>query len=210
MKSPGFGAARLRQAKAAEDVAAKPLPPQALNGKLSRSRKGAQASRSRASRAQAQRANEELHPKSDTPWAPGASLEAPPARPGYRQKWLRVSIFGRDDVRNVARQFREGWMPRPADTTPKNLHVPRINGGQFAGCIGVEGMVLCEIPERMAEQRNRHYRRKAEALAQDIEKNIASINRKVPQHAGFGRLTKTETTRVVRPAPVDTGEDIEA
>src|SRR6266581_434981 len=206
-KRAGFGAARVRRPPVAGDVeragpTATPKRPY---------RRAAQASRGHESRLQQTRAMQELHPESEKgSWSPGVSLEAPPSRPGYRQKWVRVAVYGRDDVQNVARKFREGWLPRQAETSPKSFSVPTISSGRFAGAIGVEGMILCEMPEKQAAKRNAFWHRKAEMMAQDIEKNIASANQRIPHHAGFGRITKTAMSKVVRPAPVDTEEELEA
>jgi hypothetical protein len=193
-KQAGFGSGVRRppvMADEAGDIAG------ALKNVGKRTRKNAQSSRARTSRAAQSREGAALHPGSDTPWTPPTSLEAPPERPGYRQKWLRVAVFGVDDARNIARKFREGWLPRAVSTVPKGFHMPTIRSGQFAGCIGVEGMILAEIPLKKAQKRNAHYSGLAAKMAAEIEKNIERINRAVPQHAGFGRVTKATSTRVL-------------
>lgn len=203
MAKGGFGGQRNRVPKAAPDdgQVEDPAP---------RTRRASQGAQAHEGREQQARAAQELHPKADTPWAPPTSLEAPPPRPGYKQKWVRIAIFGRPDVQNMARKFREGWIPRKANTVPKTFHVPSLRSGQFAGCIGVEGSLLCEMPVALVDQRNAHYRKRAEQMAQDIERNVQNINRSIPHHAGFGRITKTETTKLVRRAPVDTEEEADA
>lgn len=206
-KAKGFGGQRPRVPKAAEDPEAKPAP-------AKRTRLNAQAARARAGREQETRASQDLHPGSNAPWAPPTSLDAPPPRKGFKQKWIRIAIFGRPDVQNMSRKFKEGWLPRKSDTVPKSFHVPSIKSGQFAGYIGVEGSLLCEMPEARVAQRNAHYRKRAEQMAQDIERNMGNVNRSIPHHAGFGRITKQATTRVLthktNDAGVDTGEEIEA
>lgn len=205
----GFGGQRARVPKVAPD-AGQELPEDIpAQTPKRRTRLSSQAG-AHEGREQQARAAQDLHPGSDTPWTPPTSLSAPPARKGYRQKWVRVAIFGRPDVQNMARKFREGWLPRKANTVPKSFHVPSIRSGQFAGCIGVEGSLLCEMPEARVAQRNAFYRKRAEQMAQDIERNVQNINRSIPHHAGFGRITKTATTKVVRRAPVDSGEEMEA
>jgi len=56
--------------------------------------------------------------------------------------------------------MREGWQPRDAKTVSKDFPVATIEHGKFAGYIGVEGMVLCEMPEEMVAQRNEYYANK--------------------------------------------------
>jgi len=212
-RATGFGAARTRVPKVAGEERTLPADIETRKTPLEskrRSRRSSQAARGHPSRQQEARAMQDLHPASDTPWVVPTSLEAPPKRNGYRQKWVRTAIRQVDDVQNVSRKFREGWLPRPSNTVPKQFSVPTIRSGQFAGCIGVEGMILCEMPESRAAQRDAHWRKKSEMMAQDIEKNLHRASSAIPQHAGFGRITKTATTKVVRPAPVDTGEEMEA
>lgn len=206
----GFGGRRDRVPKAAEDR----QPEVEAKAPQKRTRRGAQAARMRSGREAQARAAQDLHPGSDTPWTAPTSLDAPPERQGFKQKWVRVAIYGRPDVQNMARKFKEGWLPRKADTVPKSFHVPSIRSGQFAGCIGVEGSILCEMPTSKRDQRNAHYRKRAEQMAQDIERNMGNVNRSIPHHAGFGRITKQATTKVLthrrNDAGVDTGEEIEA
>ena len=90
-------------------------------------------------------------------WDDAALLEAPPPRQGYRQRWIATSILGTDIPQQVARRMRQGWTPRPAETVPDTLHAPTIGHGQFEGMIGVEGMILCELPEAKATARAKHF-----------------------------------------------------
>ena len=84
-----------------------------------------------------------------TAWKPPSLLDAPEARPGYVQRWVATSIQGKESPDNVYKRMREGWEPRPADTVKSKLY-PTINHGQWAGSIGIEGMLLCEMPEEIA------------------------------------------------------------
>lgn len=80
------------------------------------------------------------------PWEHAASLTAPPPRTGFAQRWIRVGSYGNDDPTNTARKFREGWRPRPVESIPGGHLLPSIQHGSWAGCVGIEGMVLCERP----------------------------------------------------------------
>lgn len=83
--------------------------------------------------------------RQETAWKPPSLLDAPDPRPGMVQRWIATSIQGKDTPDNVYKRMRAGWEPRPADTV-KDKRYPTINHGQWAGCIGVEGMLLCEMP----------------------------------------------------------------
>ena len=119
----------------------------------------------------------DVHAEEDKPWVRPTSLEAPPARPGLVQRWIRVGSMGQDDPTNTARKFREGWKPRPAASIPAGWHTPSINHGKWAGCIGVEGMLLCEMPEKMVKKRNDHYRAKTDLTTNNLAAELQKHSR---------------------------------
>tara|TARA_R110000824_G_scaffold351671_1_gene538666 strand:- start:875 stop:1357 length:483 start_codon:yes stop_codon:yes gene_type:complete len=91
-----------------------------------------------------------------TAWKPPALLDAPEARPGYVQRWVATSIQGKDTPDNVYKRMREGWEPRSADTVKTKLF-QTINHGQWEGCIGIEGMLLCEMPDERHASMKKYY-----------------------------------------------------
>lgn len=117
----------------------------------------------------------DVHAEEAKPWVRPTSLDAPPARPGFTQRWIRVGMNGQDDPTNTARKFREGWKPRPAASIPASYHAPTIQHGKWSGCIGVEGMLLCEMPNSMVEKRRKHYQTKTDtttnAIAEELQKH---------------------------------------
>ncbi len=117
---------------------------------------------------------DDAHGVEAKPWVRPTSLEAPVARPGFRQRWIRVGTMGQDDPTNTARRFREGWRPRLAETVPPSFHAPTIAHGKYAGCVGVEGMILCEMPEKLAKQRDAHYADKARMQDEGVEQQLAN------------------------------------
>jgi len=110
-------------------------------------------------------------------WQRPSDLEAPPARPGYVQRWIRTSLGAGPDPRNAQKKFREGWKPREAHTAPRGFSPPTISHGQFGEVIGVEGLVLCEMPERIHKQRQRHYADKTQRQTDAIEQDLHSVER---------------------------------
>ena len=116
---------------------------------------------------------EDAHKEDDRPWVRPSSLVAPPARPGFAQRWIRVAFKNEDDPTNSARRFREGWKPRPADTVPPSFQMPSIAHGKWAGGIGVEGMILCEMPKTMRAKRTKFFadetRRVTDAIAGELQ-----------------------------------------
>lgn len=107
-------------------------------------------------------------------WKQASTLEAPPSREGMRQRWVATSILGEDVTHHVMKKNREGWIPRPANTVPDSFPVPTMNHGQFKGCIGVEGLVLCEMTEEMALSREAYFAGKTGEQERFIESNLSS------------------------------------
>ena len=139
----------------------------------------------------------EVHPEEDKPWVRGASLDMPPARSGMDQRWIRVSIGGRDDATNWARKQREGWRPRAASSVPEDFPVPKIDQGKFAGFIGIEGNVLCERPMAISKRRDAHFRAETDRRTAAINHDLERVN-KENQNPAFGPIRMGIESKKVR------------
>ncbi len=112
------------------------------------------------------------------PWQRPSSLDAPPPREGMVQRWIRMTIRGVDDPRNMSRKMREGWNPRPASSIPDTFK--HMNSRQAAqdGVFAVDDLVLCEMPESVYSQRASYYaqqtHRQMQAVEHDLEKSQVS------------------------------------
>jgi|TARA_R110000803_G_scaffold38069_3_gene82174 hypothetical protein len=115
----------------------------------------------------------ETESRAQTAWKPPSMLDAPPCREGMVQRWVSTSILGKDMTHHVMKRRREGWIPRPADTVPSSFPVPSMDYGQWKGCVGIEGMILCEMTEDMAAQRNEYYRNKSRDAMAFTERDLA-------------------------------------
>ena len=124
-------------------------------------------------------------------WRPANLLEAPQPREGYVQRWIATSILGQDTPTNVAKRMREGWKPRD----PKSVNEPNfatLDHGKFAGYIGMEGMVLCEMPVEMKKQRDDFYRKRTENLQRSVDYDLNKVEK--PGNP-IQKTYKTEVTR---------------
>ena len=110
--------------------------------------------------------------RSEAAWKPPSLLDAPEPRPGYTQRWIATSIQGKETPDNVYKRMREGWEPRKADSVKDPLF-PTINHGQWAGSIGIEGMLLCEMPKEKHRAMKEYYHNRSieanESVAGDLE-----------------------------------------
>lgn len=128
------------------------------------------------------RANEQKQSKreqqarEDTAWKPPSLLDAPDPRPGYVQRWIATSIQGKETPDNVYKRMRAGWEPR-SSTTVKDSKYPTINHGQWAGMIGVEGMMLCEMPVETHRKMKDYYRGKNVEQNQSVATDLEALGR---------------------------------
>ena len=81
-----------------------------------------------------------------TPWKPQ----------GFVHRWVRESVMGFDDKKNLSARLREGFELVRADEYP-DFEAPTIQDGKHAGVIGVGGLVLARIPEETVSQRKSYF-----------------------------------------------------
>jgi hypothetical protein len=95
-----------------------------------------------------------------TTWAPPSSLDAPTAPNGFAHRWIRTSIQGFEDMGNVTKKLREGWeFVRAEELKDQAQNFPIINQGQYAGCVGIGGLVLARIPLEILKARSEYFRK---------------------------------------------------
>ena len=135
---------------------------------------------------------EEARPQ--THWSPPAVLDAPKARPGYVQRWVATTILGKETPHNEYKRMREGWEPRKSDTV-KEQHFPTINHGQWVGCIGIEGMLLCEMPEEKHKAMKSYYNDKSQQQNDALSGELDSLGRRVGQPIYQDRQSSTSRGR---------------
>ena len=90
------------------------------------------------------------------PWTPPSQLDAPPPPAGYVQRWVRESVMGFDDKKNLSARLREGFELVRADEYP-DFEAPTVQDGKHAGVIGVGGLVLARIPRETVSQRTEYF-----------------------------------------------------
>lgn len=137
--------------------------------------------------------DEETRPQ--TSWTPPALLDAPQARPGFKQRWVATTILGKETPDNVYKRMREGWEPRKSDTV-KEQNFPTINHGQWVGCIGIEGMVLCEMPDEKHQSMKAYYNEKSDQQNDALSGELDSLGRRSGQTIYQDRKSSSSRGRV--------------
>ncbi len=108
-------------------------------------------------------------------WTPPSRLDAPPAPPGYRHKWIRAEAGGKEDRVNVAGKLREGYELVRAEDHP-DFVIPSVDDGRHAGVIGVGGLLLAKIPNEIAEERNAYYQGRTRDQLQAVDNELQKTN----------------------------------
>lgn len=109
------------------------------------------------------------------PWAPPSRLDAPPAPPGYKHRWLRTSAGNQEDRTNVAGKLREGYEFVRADEYP-DFQAPVVEDGRHAGVISVGTLVLARIPDETVQERNEYYNSRAADLQTSVDNDMLKVN----------------------------------
>lgn len=140
----------------------------------------------------------------DEPWVRPAALQAPPPRPGYTQRWIRIRLGNTEDVNNSSRKFREGWLPRRPSTVAKSDLPPTSSHPRLGSVIGVEDLILCEMPISKAKQRNAFYRQRIDRMVAGINNDINNVSKHGPR---ISKYERTEVSKRRRRIPDDPTED---
>lgn len=113
-------------------------------------------------------------------WDRPSALLAPEPRPGMDQRWVRVSVRGAGDPRNVGRKRRDGWKPRPADTISDEWFIGFTDDdGKAKGYLQQDELVLMERPIEISQHRARYFADRADAQMAGVEHDLEDT---IPAH----------------------------
>ena len=134
-----------------------------------------------------------------TEWVRPSELDAPPPRPGFVQRWIRIRLGNIRDTARLRKAMREGWRPVKASSMGHTDHsLPIIQHDQLGDgdYVGAEDLILMEMPERVNRQRETFYRRRQARQTGAIERQIKGVHRE--EHLGFGqvKMQNVSTTRL--------------
>jgi hypothetical protein len=108
----------------------------------------------------------------DFAYRPLNSLDAPPPRPGMEQRWVRITLGDKNDVRNWSKQTRYHWKPRMLETVPNDFNPPTQQVAGLGDVIMVNDLVLCERDARYGRSRRKFF-------AEQHKKQVAATRRHV-------------------------------
>lgn len=89
-------------------------------------------------------------------WQPSSISLEPNPRPGIRHHWCAAKVMGIENTRNMSKHIKDGWIPCKAEDYPEITQF--IPGHSRTGEIYNEDLMLCYMPEDIAQERDEYYR----------------------------------------------------
>lgn len=108
-------------------------------------------------------------------WRPASLLPMPEPRPGVEFRYIRTTLIGNSDSKNVSAKFREGWTPVLAKDYPE-LRVMSDHDSRFPENIEIGGLLLCSNSTEMMDQRREYQARKSAAQMDAVDNNFLRQN----------------------------------
>jgi hypothetical protein len=108
-------------------------------------------------------------------WRPPETLPMPDERPGWKHRYIRISMMGQSDPSNISSKFREGYEPCKVEEYPE-LMMHATTEGRFKGGIEVGGLLLCRIPEEFLKQREAYYANQNKAQMDSVDNSFLREN----------------------------------
>jgi hypothetical protein len=104
-------------------------------------------------------------------WMPPELLPEPDKEPGYKYRWIRVSLLNKADPRNISKAMREGYEPVKVEEQPK-FKLLIDPDSRFNGNIEIGGLLLCKTPEEFVEQRAKYYDDLTKQQTEAVDNNL--------------------------------------
>lgn len=110
-------------------------------------------------------------------YVPPSLLPDPHPQEGWRFKWVRTSMVGNADNMNVSRKMRTGYVPVLASEVPE-IVIESDSDSRFAkeGHVVVGGLMLCKIPEELAQSREKYYAKKSGDQMVAVDRNMMRVS----------------------------------
>jgi hypothetical protein len=120
-----------------------------------------------------------------------------PARAGFVQRWVRISIRGVEDHSNVQKKMAKGWKPRMASTVPKGQFVATVKFLNDEVIGSPQGMILMERPEVLNAREKIHVRQMVNLQMEAVENNVFNVDGKNKPSFNVKKSSKTGREAII-------------
>jgi hypothetical protein len=112
----------------------------------------------------------ETREKAERPkqWRPASLLPEPIKEEGYDYRWVRTSINGSPDDRNVLKAMQEGWEAVSMEEQSE-LQLLASREGRYKDKIEVGGLLLMKTPKEFVEQRNAYVQKNTDSQMRAVD-----------------------------------------
>ena len=142
------------------------------------------------------------HQAEPAAWIRPSSLDAPPPQEGMTQRWVRKSLRGVDDPKNLNRTWREGWRPRDPSTLGEEWRIYANFANKSEGMIVVDDLILMEIDSGVLSRRKAAIEKATDLQMRSVEHDLESA-----QIAGHPIVKDHKTSVTHPPKAVQVADD---
>jgi len=95
--------------------------------------------------------------------------------PGFKLYYIRTELDGRPDTRRIAEATNLGWEPVLVSDLPPGINAPNFRMDGIGQVVGISGMVLCRMPEKLYEKISAKYKQAAKAQVAGVGKDLENV-----------------------------------
>ena len=113
-------------------------------------------------------------------------------------RWIRISLKGEDDYKNVGNRMSQGWVFVTPEEVPEMLHSATVlDTGRYTNCVVRGDVALAKMPRGKAKARNDYYENKANAMMEAVNQQLmaASDSRMPISNNNTSSVTKGRTAQ---------------
>ena len=104
-------------------------------------------------------------------WRPAGLLPEPTKQEGYDYRWVRTSINGQPDDRNVLKAMQEGW-EAVAMEEQTDLQLLAGREGRYKDKIEIGGLLLMKTPKEFVQQRNAYVQQNTDNQMRAVDNTL--------------------------------------
>jgi len=117
---------------------------------------------------------------------------------GMKLRWIRISLKGQDDYKNIGKKFQEGWEFVTIDEVPEMQHSSIVkDSGRYEGTVCRGDLALAKMPAARAESRQRHFENVSREMVDAVNAQLmnASDSRMPIRNNSKTQVTKGRTPK---------------
>lgn len=96
---------------------------------------------------------------------------------GMTLRWIRVSLGGKDDLKNVSKRRQDGWDFVEPNEVPELIHDSFVReDGRYAGTVSRGDLALAKAPIARMQARQEYFENKSREMMQAVDAQLGNVN----------------------------------